>query len=283
MSANLRVYMNRYLSLALSFVASATFVGCDAGDTLPEDADLDDPSAEVECIDSEVVTHPDADSVPVVAVELDGGWKFAWYESNADGGSEFATSEVGPAGSRSPSRAYPGLLDLSPTEQWTTLTDAPVPQELRDYEKRQEAAPTQRPKTGGGFCDGGSEPLAPQEEDVNVNRAGVPCDSAWFNSTYCSGSYELDYCILDHWNGAWVGHTNMTAWASDVCPEQGNVKLEISTGGIPIWVNTALQGQVVSYVWNANGGSAAHRRSDVTYASGDKFQFNVEGECYGAC
>lgn len=241
--------------------------------------DVDD--VEAACVDATTPSDQAVDvvSVPVVAIELDHGWRFEWYES--PNGLQFGVSEVGPGVGVPLTRQHPGILDLSPTEQWRVLApnDA-VPEELAAYEQRRAAVVPPEGESSGGFCAEGAFASAQEhDESDSVSRAGS-CGAAWFDSNYCHAQWDFNWCVLNRWNGAWVAYNDVALHDTVVCADIGDVNLRVQLDGVTTFYQTALEGQVRRYYYSNCGSIFCNDpdyRADVLNASDNRFHFASNG------
>lgn len=194
----------------------------------------------------------------------------------------FLTSEVGPGIGETIGARHPDLGDLLPTEQWAVLSGDPVPAELVAYEDRlRTAVPTAGvAETRGGYCDEGAFAADQAHEPVTTNRSGS-CSSTWFQDTQCFiGAGDFNWCLLNHWNGAWVAYSDVATHRTAACGDIGNVTLRVQLDGTTAFQHTVLEGEYRYYSYSNCGSIFCNDpdyRADVLNASGDRFHFSAWG------
>lgn len=205
-------------------------------------------------------------AAPITTLSLNNGNQVEFYEPSPGMllVSELGNSGVSPRVSnrRNPVELY---RELAPGQR--------VPAALVAAQARAEALPPgASPKV---TAESQSSMVAPTTSANFINNQS--CDDSWFNSNFCTGSYDWSMCLLNHWNGAFASLGSVDYVKHAVCADVGNVTLKVQMGDGSGGIWTVLEGQWRSFSWRDNCvfGCNESTRGDILNATDNRFHYSV--------
>jgi hypothetical protein len=214
----------------------------------------------------------DQPMAPIAALDLATGNRLEFYEPSPG---LLMVSETGAAGGSPTERA-----GRTPVELYRELaSDRVVPPALVAAQRRAEAH----------RADAVSEPQPELQIEQSVSESNIApagqlsfidnqsCDDQWFNSAFCSGSYDWEMCLLNHWNGAFAQLSSVDYVKHAVCADIGAITLKVKMGDGAGGIWDVPEGSWRSFAWQDNCvfGCNTSTRGDVLNATNNRFHYAV--------
>jgi hypothetical protein len=209
---------------------------------------------------------------PIAALDLATGNRLEFYEPSPG---LLMVSETGRASGSPTERA-----GRTPMELYRELaSDQAVPPALVAAQRRAEArrvdpSPALQPELQIEQSVSGSN-IAPSGELSFIDNQS--CDDQWFSNTFCSGSYDWEMCLLNHWNGAWAQLGSVDYVQHAVCADIGAITLKVKMGDNTGGIWDVPEGHWRSFSWRDECvfGCNESTRGDVTNATNNRFHYAV--------
>ncbi len=231
-------------------------------------------SALAGCATDDAAPTPGDPSAPITAIALDNGNEIQFLEPSPG---LLLVSELGVAG------VAPQQLDgKSALEVYRQFAPGQkVPQVLLAAQDRSDKLPADvQPSfsvvNGDSLAEGGAANLVDSGPRSFIDNEA--CDDAWFNNTFCIGSYDWSVCRLNMTSSTYYAQHGDTDYVHmAVCSDIGTIKFKATIGNGDGGIWTLTQGQYRTYSWKDNCvfGCNQSSRVDVSEASGNRYHVSM--------
>jgi hypothetical protein len=207
-------------------------------------------------------------SAPITALSLANGNQLEFYEPSPG---MLLVSEVGVAGV-----APMAFESKSSVELYQRLRPGqPVPAALVSAQRRADALPPgAAPKLTATKTPGAQRVVDTGEHSYIDNEH---CDDAWFNNSFCVGSYDWTTCLLNVWDGASVFKSSVDYVYHAACADIGNITLRVVIGDGSGGNWTVTEGTYRTFSWRDNCVFGCNKSSDgdILNATDNRFHYSV--------